>query len=542
MKRAIGQHYPGENLNPLNDVSNVSSVDIYPTLESVSKKVDDLAKLWSKGQMEQSLVRYIPGLTKPARQGQIARIEDQIIYADQAYTDMKMLQFSLRLPTNGHTNFSTMELVLPVYFAKKSNKAVKLDATVCTVNNFFTHWVKEIDITRGNEQHKILPTNNITPIYDHARKILKHLPSDVLNSVRENLLYDKTPVWLPLVETDRRSITNTTAANRSDKNLTNRIKTFNPDFLLTKKYYRIPLKIFTELGKVNTQQSINVDFEFTLETNVMKLFENNAVEANTDAGKAKINNEPDASVYFHARPYITYNVIQLDSNFQQYFNTALKSSSALRQGVFLNPYRQNFEIAKGSQTQIIKFDNLPTQIEWLEISLVPEKCYQHLTSYDSYDVEEAAQRIGSIKLTNVNQVYDSYTTEKYDLTDEDDKMKIYKMFVAYVTNGCSTASLIDYRNNDIFKELTTYGKYFSDTSDERVYIDLRRSKGYTNELEKLVRNDSGISLTINLRKLAPFKMRLFVTTFSQAEWYYASGLKGKAMTLKPYTVIPKRNS
>ena len=119
-------------------------------------------------------------------------------------------------------------------------------------------------------------------------------------------------------------------------------------------------------------------------------------------------------------------------------------------------------------------------------------------------------------------------------------MKIYKFFVAYVTNGCSTANLIDYRNNDIFKELTTYEKYFADTSDERVYIDLRRSKGYTNELEKLVRNNSGISLTINLRKVAPFKMRLFVTTFSQAEWYYANGLRGKAMTLKPYTVIPKK--
>ena len=34
-------------------------------------------------------------------------------------------------------------------------------------------------------------------------------------------------------------------------------------------------------------------------------------------------------------------------------------------------------------------------------------------------------------------------------------------------------------------------------------------------------------------------MRLFVTTFSQAEWYCADGIKGKAMTLKPYTVIPK---
>ena len=540
MKRAIGQHYPGENLNPLNDISNVSSVDIYPTLESVNKKVDDLAKLWSRGEMEQSLVRYIPGLTKPARQGQIARIEDQIIYADQAYTDMKMLQFSLRLPTNGYTNFSTMELVLPIFFAKKSNKTTKLDATVCTVNNFFTHWVKEIDITRNNEHYKILPTNNITPIYDHARKILKHMPADALNAIKSNLLYDKTPVWLPIVDADRRSITNTTPENRSDKNLTSRIATFTPNFLLKKRYYRIPLKIFTELGNVNTQQSINVDFEFTLETNKMKLFENNAVQANTDAGKAKINDEPDVSIYYHARPYITYNVIQLDSNFQQYFNTALKSSSALRQGVFLNPYRQNFEIAQGSQTQIVKFDNLPTQIEWLEISLVPEKSYQHLTSYDSYDVEEAAQRIGNIKLTNVNQVYDSYTTDKYDLTDEDDKMKIYKNFVAYVTNGCSTASLVDYRNNDIFKELITFDKYFGGTSDERVYVDLRRSKGYTKELEKLVRNDSGISVTINLKKAAPFKMRLFVTTFSQAEWYYANGLKGKAMTLKPYTVIPKK--
>ena len=48
------------------DVSNVSSVDIYPTFESINKKVDDLTKLWSQGKMEQSLVRYIPGLTKPA--------------------------------------------------------------------------------------------------------------------------------------------------------------------------------------------------------------------------------------------------------------------------------------------------------------------------------------------------------------------------------------------------------------------------------------------------------------------------------------------
>ena len=139
-------------------------------------------------------------------------------------------------------------------------------------------------------------------------------------------------------------------------------------------------------------------------------------------------------MYFHKRPYITLNVIQLDSNFKQYFNNALIASSALRQGVFLNPYQQNFEIAAGSQTQIVKFENIPTQIEWLEISLVPEKSYQHLTGHDSYDVELAAKTVQNICLDNVSSPYESYTTQKYDLKDENDKTLLYKNFVAYVTD------------------------------------------------------------------------------------------------------------
>lgn len=34
-------------------------------------------------------------------------------------------------------------------------------------------------------------------------------------------------------------------------------------------------------------------------------------------------------------------------------------------------------------------------------------------------------------------------------------------------------------------------EYFSE-SDERIYLDLRASKGYTNELEKLTCNDSNL--------------------------------------------------
>ena len=51
------------------------------------------------------------------------------------------------------------------------------------------------------------------------------------------------------------------------------------------------------------------------------------------------------------------------------------------------------------------------------------------------------------------------------------------MFVAYYCDGCSTALLTQNKNNEIKQELTKEKDYFRDNSDERLYIDMRRSKG-----------------------------------------------------------------
>ena len=48
-------------------------------------------------------------------------------------------------------------------------------------------------------------------------------------------------------------------------------------------------------------------------------------------------------------------------------------------------------------------------------------------------------------------------------------------------------------------------KFFADESDEKMFIDIRRSKGYTKELEELSRNDADIDLTILLTKVAEKK-------------------------------------
>ena len=80
------------------------------------------------------------------------------------------------------------------------------------------------------------------------------------------------------------------------------------------------------------------------------------------------------------------------------------------------------------------------------------------------------------------------------------------MFVAYYCEECSAAPLMQYEN-EIKKELTKEKDYFGDNFDERLYIDMRRSKGYTDELEKLSHNDDGITLNIKLTQAAAKKKK-----------------------------------
>ena len=59
------------------------------------------------------------------------------------------------------------------------------------VNNFFCHWLKEIDARRYQDDVRILPTNNAVEIYQYAALQLKHLPKKSLGDIRETLLYEK---------------------------------------------------------------------------------------------------------------------------------------------------------------------------------------------------------------------------------------------------------------------------------------------------------------------------------------------------------------
>ena len=74
-------------------------------------------------------------------------------------------------------------------------------------------------------------------------------------------------------------------------------------------------------------------------------------------------------------------------------------------------------------------------------------------------------------------------------------------------------TITQYKNNKIYQEITEEDKFTDNEKDDRIYIDMRRSKGYTDELEKINCDDSGIALTISLKAAAAKKLRLGLLVF-----------------------------
>ena len=111
------------------------------------------------------------------------------------------------------------------------------------------------------------------------------------------------------------------------------------------------------------------------------------------------------------------------------------------------------------------------------------------------------------------------------------------MFVAYFCGkGSIMTPITKCMNNEIEQDIIKEKKCFTDESDEKIFIDMRRSKGYTDELEELSRNDADTDLKILLTKAAEKNIRLKVLAYLQAEYWYAITNRGKVFTYKNYSI------
>ena len=184
----------GDTLNPLKDYGGVSSIDDEANLESLYRKIDKIGGFWKSGKADESLARHIPNLVPVSRQNQISGSIPRKTFASVTYSGMKFLEFIIELTANTYSNYSCMELVLPIQFIKKPAKTAQMDANMITVNNFLGHWIKNIDIRQYPDDTRILPTNNNVDVYRYSASQLKYLPKNAISTIEKTLLYSKKSV------------------------------------------------------------------------------------------------------------------------------------------------------------------------------------------------------------------------------------------------------------------------------------------------------------------------------------------------------------
>ena len=537
MQRDVPINPPATSLNPLKDAVGVTSVDYSAQCDGLVKKADNLQNFIERGQAEGPLLRYLPGLAKPLYQGQIKGTIEKRAYADDTYKDLKTAEFNIQLSSNQYMNFHNVHLVFPMKIKKSTNVANNLTATDITVNNFFAHWTKEIDIKRLGDDTPILPTTNSVEIYKYSDVILKHIPKNALAVIENDLLYSKRKVTLPVGEDrrDNHTAANEDADNRTDDNIDKRIQKFRTQLQST-YYYRIPLKYICDIGYVNTPIKFNTKWRLTFETNMSRLFES---KTNLAAG-ADYPDTVDAKIILDSAPCLLFHQFSLEDTYRAYFEGAMISNQVLRTGLKFSPYQKSYELVAGAQSKTFTFTNAFKQFAFLEFSLVFDKSDQHLNIYDSYNAETAATSIKYIKLQNASNTYSEFNTIKFNLEDEEDRFILYNAFVAWVTKGSSIVPESDYLYNETRQQLPNRNTYFTN-SDEKVYIDIRRSKGYTGEFERVNRDDSDLVVTVDLKNAAAKKMRLYVTAYYQGEYMYMLTKDGLVMNHKEYSIAKIKN-
>ena len=292
--------------------------------------------------------------------------------------------------------------------------------------------------------------------------------------------------------------------------------------------YRIPLRYFSDIGKINFPTKIDYRVKLFLETDMDKLFEPKKVLALTESIP-----EADAEIIFTRAPFIQYEQILIDKNFRQHLETIMVSKKILRMGAQKAPIQKTYEIQKDSDSLNVEFLGSNRQFDWIEISIVPDKSDKHTTIYDSYNREMAAQLIKTLQLSNFTEIYSLTNEKKYSIDNLTQKHLLYKQFVAWNYNGSSVAPLTEHMDNPIFQELPDEETYYSLKSDEKIYLDLRASSGYVREAEKLERNDSKVNLQITLKEAATFNLRVRIWAYSLSEYLYVLSKSG--LTLKHRT-------
>ena len=138
--------------------------------------------------------------------------------------------------------------------------------------------------------------------------MLKHLPKSSLKTIQKTFLYSKKSLYYGNTAYERRNfdskditttvLTTSQATEKKkqhakDLNIDEKIGLFH-DQLANEFVYRIPLRYFSDIGKINFSTKIDYRIKLFLEMDMIRLFESRKVLAASTTSATK----PDAEIIF----------------------------------------------------------------------------------------------------------------------------------------------------------------------------------------------------------------------------------------------------
>ena len=85
-----------------------------------------------------------------------------------SYKDVEQLDFQIMLVESYYVNPNSIHLCFPMKIKKSSNQTSDIDGDLITVNNFFTHVIKEISVTRYGNDKQLIPIFSPYEIYQYS--------------------------------------------------------------------------------------------------------------------------------------------------------------------------------------------------------------------------------------------------------------------------------------------------------------------------------------------------------------------------------------
>ena len=128
----------------------------------------------------------------------------------------------------------------------------------------------------------------------------------------------------------------------------------------------------------------------------------------------------------------------------------------------------------------------------------------------------------------------------YDLDEFDDRVKLYWQHVAYISNGSSAKTFLDFSNNKEVQNATSRQKFFTNQASKRLYIDLMDSLGVTEKKDPIKNNNDDIMVEISLREQAREDIHVTMTDQIFHEYVYEENDRGCLMQKHEYGINPIR--